>query len=72
MKSLTKRTIRYGFRETGIWPVNSDKGLVKLGLLTKDDDLPNMPRFIIYNITSGTIPLLPLLSSLPNTPLATV
>jgi hypothetical protein len=43
MSVLTTRTIRYGFRETGIWPVNSDKGLAKLGLSTDDNDLPEMP-----------------------------
>jgi hypothetical protein len=65
------RTIRYRFRETGIWPVNSDKGLAKLGLLTNDNELPEMPRFIIHDIASGTTPPPPL-SSLPNTPLTTV
>jgi hypothetical protein len=69
-KLLTKRTIRYGFRETGIWPIDSNKGLEKLGLV--DDDLPNMPGFIIYDIASGTTPPPPLSSSLPNSPLATV
>jgi hypothetical protein len=68
-KSLTKRTIRHGFRETGIWPIDSNKGLEKLGLV--DDDLPDMPGFIIHDIASGTTPP-PLSSSLPNSPPATV
>ena len=69
MKSWAKRTIRHGFGETGIWPVNSDKGLENLDLI--DDDLPEMPGFVIHNIASGTTPP-PLSSSLPGSPLATV
>jgi hypothetical protein len=71
MSALTMRTIRHGFRETGIWPVNSDKGLAKLGLSTDDNDLPEMPGFIIHDIASGTTPPPPS-SSLPNTPPTTV
>jgi len=51
--------------------VNSKKGLVLLGLLTKDDNLPKMPGFIIHDVASGTTPPPPS-SSLPNTPPATV
>jgi hypothetical protein len=69
MKSLTKRTIRNGFRETGIWPVNSDRDLENLGLI--DDDLPEMPGFIVHDIMSGTTPP-PLSSSLPGSPPTTV
>ena len=70
VKSLTSRTIRYGFRECGIWPINSEKSLMKLGF-SEDDNLPKMPGFIVYDITSGSTPP-PLLSSLPNSSLATV
>lgn len=68
-RSLTERTIRHGFRETGIWPINSDKGLEKLKLT--DNDLPEMPGFIVHDIMSGTTPPPPS-SSLPNSPPTTV
>lgn len=68
-EALTDRTIRHGFRETGIWPVNANKGLENLGLI--DNDLPEMPGFVIHDIASGTTPPPPS-SSLPASPPATV
>lgn len=69
--ALITRTIRHRFRETGIWPMDSNKGLTKLGISTEDNDLPMIPGFIIHDIASGTTPP-PLSSSLPNTPPKTV
>lgn len=76
MQAFRPRSIRHGFRETGIWPVNSDKGLEKMGMATDDNDLPDMPGFIIHDIKPGwdrdhTTPPPPS-SSLPNTPPQTV
>jgi hypothetical protein len=76
MKAFQPRSIRHGFRETGIWPINAEKGLQKLGIATEDDDLPNMPDFVIHDIKPGwdrdhiTPP--PPSSSLPNTPPQTI
>jgi hypothetical protein len=70
VKSLTSRTIRHGFRECGIWPIDSRKGLIKSGF-GEDNDLPTMPGFIVHDIASGSTPPPPS-SSLPNSPPATV
>jgi hypothetical protein len=66
VRSLTSRTILHGFRECGIWPIKSEKGLMKLGF-SEDNDVLEMPGFVFHDIASGSPPP-PLSSSLPNSP----